>query len=111
MAECPEIGFLINRRLALRVRHLVERLDDRVRSVRSRLAEFLLDRVATSRDGTSISLGMTQQSLAEELGTVREVASRELRVLVSSHVIESLGGGRYRISDLEALKQRASDEK
>ena len=94
MAECPEIGFLINRRLALRVRHLVERLDDRVRSVRSRLAEFLLDRVATSRDGTSISLGMTQQSLAEDLGTVREVASRELRVLVSSHVIESLGGGR-----------------
>ena len=67
ISECPEIGFLINRRLALRVRHLVERLDERVRGVRSRLAEFLLGRVAASRSANSISLGMTQQSLAEEL--------------------------------------------
>ena len=111
MAECPEIGFLINRRLAMRVRHLVERLDERVRSVRSRLAEFLLDRVATSRTETSISLGMTQQALAEELGTVREVVSRELRALVSSRTVESLGGGRYRIADLDALRRRASEER
>jgi len=111
MAECPEIGFLINRRLALRVRHLVERLDERVRSVRSRLAEFLLDHATASRDGRSVSLGMTQQALAEELGTVREVVSRELRALVSSQIVESVGGGRYRISNLDALKQRASDEK
>lgn len=111
IAECPEIGFLINRRLAMRVRHLVERLDERVRSVRSRLAEFFLDRVATSRGGNSISLGMTQQGLAEELGTVREVVSRELKALVSSRAIESLGGGRYRIADLEALRRRASDER
>ena len=111
MAECPEIGFLINRRLALRVRHLVERLDERVRSVRRRLAEFVLDRVAASGNGSSISLGMTQQVLAEELGTVREVVSRELKALVSAGIIEPLGGGRYRIADLDALRQRASDER
>jgi CRP-like cAMP-binding protein len=109
MAECPEIGFLINRRLALRVRHLVERLDERVRSVRTRLAEFLIERV-TTRGGHSLSLGMTQQALAEELGTVREVVSRELKALVSAHVLEPLGGGRYRVTDLDALKRRASED-
>jgi CRP/FNR family transcriptional regulator len=111
MAECREIGCLIYRRLALRVRHLVARLDERVRSVRSRLAEFLLDRVAASRAASSLSLGMTQQGLAEELGTVREVVSRELKALVSSRIIESLGGGRYRVTDLDALRRRASDER
>ena len=111
IAECPEIGFLINRRLAMRVRHLVERLDDRVRSVRSRLAEFFLDRAATSRTPDSISLGMTQQALAEELGTVREVVSRELKALVSSGTVESLGGGRFRVADVDALRRRASEER
>ena len=111
MAECPEIGFLINRRLAMRVRHLVERLDERARSVRSRLAEFLLERAAGPRNGNSISLGMTQQSLAEELATAREVISRELKALVSSGILESIGGGRYRITNLDALRARASDER
>src|SRR4051812_36937835 len=72
IAECPEIGALINKRLALRVARLVERLDERSRSVRSRLAEFLLHRGETSPTPDRVSLGMTQQSLAEELGTVRE---------------------------------------
>jgi CRP-like cAMP-binding protein len=95
----------------MRVRHLVERLDDRVRSVRSRLAEFFLDRAATSRTPDSISLGMTQQALAEELGTVREVVSRELKALVSSGTVESLGGGRFRVADVDALRRRASEER
>ena len=111
IGECPEIWFLINRRLALRVRHLVERLDERVRSVRSRLAEFLVERAGSSRNRDSISLGMTQQALAEELGTVREVVSRELKALVSSGIVEPLGGGRYRLADLEALRRRGLDER
>jgi CRP-like cAMP-binding protein len=110
MSECPEIGFLINRRLALRVRHLVGRLDERARSVRSRLAEFLLDRAAASPNVNSVSLGMTQQALAEELGTVREVVSRELKALVSADIIQSLGGGRYRL-DLDALRLRVSEDR
>jgi DNA-binding transcriptional regulator LsrR (DeoR family) len=40
---------------------------------------------------------MTQLRLAEELGTVREVVSRELRELVRAGIVESLGGGRYRL--------------
>jgi CRP/FNR family transcriptional regulator len=111
IAECPEISFLINRRLALRVKRLVDRLDERSRSVRSRLAEFLLERLAASTTANRVSVGMTQQALAEELGTVREVVSREIRALVRESVIESLGGGRYRLTDIEGLRWRAADER
>jgi len=105
IAESPEIGLLINRRLALRVRHLVARLDERTRSVRTRLVEFLLARLAISRTGDRVSLGMTQRALAEELGTVREVVARELKSLVAQGVIESFSGGRYRIVNPAALRE------
>jgi CRP-like cAMP-binding protein len=109
IAECPEIGFLINRRLALRVRRLVERLDERARSVQSRLAEFISARLEQSDSGDRVSIGMTQQRLAEELGTVREVVSREIKNLVRQRILESLGGGRYRVVNAELLHQRAAD--
>ena len=52
---------------------------------------------------------MTQQRLAEELGTVREVVSREIKNLVRQRILESLGGGRYRVVNAELLHQRAAD--
>jgi CRP-like cAMP-binding protein len=109
IAECPEIGLLINRRLALRVERLVARLDERSRTVSSRLAEFLIARLGTPTKENRVSIGMTQQALAEELGTVREVVSREIRLFVRDGVIESLGGGRYRLADVKELRQRATD--
>lgn len=107
--ECPSIAFLINRRLALRIERLVERLDERSRSVKSRLAEFLLDRAATSATRGRLSIGMTQQALAEELGTVREVISREMKALVRGGAIRSLDGGRYEIRDISELRRRMSE--
>jgi CRP-like cAMP-binding protein len=96
IGEAPAIAFLIARRLASRVRQLVDRLDERsATSVQSRLIEFLLARPVNR--SASITLGMTQQALAEELGTVREVVSREIRSLMRRGMIESLGGGRYRL--------------
>jgi CRP-like cAMP-binding protein len=111
IAECPEISFLINRRLALRVRRLVERLDERSRSVGSRLAEFLVDRLEASSSGDRLSIGMTQQALAEELGTVREVVSREIKALVKERALENLGGGRYRVTNPDTLRRRIGDER
>lgn len=99
MAHDEAVSLILLRRLALRVRGLVERLNDRSsRSVQSRLIAFLLNRPAIGPAGT-ISLGMTQQVLAEELGTVREVVSRELRALCRNGFIESAGGGRYRFTN------------
>jgi CRP-like cAMP-binding protein len=98
MAESEDVSLMLLRRLALRVRGLVDRLDDRsAQSVRVRLMDFLARRAAASRRGT-FSIGMTQHRLAEELGTVREVISRELRELKRAGVVEALGTGRYRLS-------------
>ncbi|HMA24907.1 MAG TPA: Crp/Fnr family transcriptional regulator [Gemmatimonadaceae bacterium] len=103
IGEAPAIAFIIARRLALRVRQLVDRLDERsARSVQARLIEFLLSR--PTNGWASITLGMTQQALAEELGTVREVVSREIRVLTRRGWIEALGGGRYRLLAVDQLR-------
>jgi CRP-like cAMP-binding protein len=103
IGEAPAIAFIVARVLARRVRGLVDRLDDRsAHSVQSRVIDFLLSR--PRQRGSFLSLGMTQQALAEELGTAREVVSRELRALAALGVIESLGGGRYRIPDTELLR-------
>lgn len=106
IAEAPSIAFVLAERLAERVRILVDRLDVRsARSVQSRLIDFLLAR--PRQRAASVSLGMTQQALAEELGTVREVVAREIRTLIRRGWLESLGGGRYRLVDVAALRRAA----
>jgi CRP-like cAMP-binding protein len=103
IAEHPRIAFLLSRRLAARVRHLVDRLDERsAYSVDARLVDFLITRPQPAR-ASSISLGMTQQALAEELGTVREVVARKLRRLCQVGLLERAGAGRYRIPNRRAL--------
>jgi len=107
IAVCPEIAFVMTRRLALRTHALVMRLNERsALSVRARLAEFLLAR-ASSTARRSFSVGMTQQQLAEELGTVREVVSREVRQLTRAGVLLSHGGGRFEVVDRSALQRVA----
>jgi CRP/FNR family transcriptional regulator, dissimilatory nitrate respiration regulator len=104
MHESPALGIILARRLALRVAALVARLNDRsARSVRSRLIAFLLDR-QTAAEKSVISLGMTQQRVAEELGTVREVLVRELQGLARAGLIAPKGGGRYEIVNGDALR-------
>lgn len=106
IATQPSIAIVLLARLARRVAALVERLDERsARSVQARLAEFLLARPATAR-GNTISIGMTQQELAEELGTVREVVSRELLALAAAGFVASRGGGRWVILDVDGLRGR-----
>lgn len=109
IAECPEIAFVMTRRLALRTHALVMRLNERsAKSVRVRLVEYLVDRASQSPTPT-FSIGMTQQDLAEELGTVREVVSREVRRLSDDGLIVSHGGGRYEVMDAVALQSIAVD--
>jgi CRP-like cAMP-binding protein len=105
IGECPEIAFLLAKRLALRVQTLVNRLEARAAtSVRARLIDFLVQRSGGS-PRNSFSLGMTQQKLAEELGTVREVVVRELRKLREQRLIEPAEHGRYRVSNVLSLQR------
>lgn len=105
LAQCPDVAFVLLRRMAARARKLVDRLDERsARSVQARLGEFLLEREAESDPGV-VTSGMTQQELAEELGTVREVVSRELRAMVRAGLLVSKGRGRYLIPSPEKLRR------
>lgn len=108
IAADATVAFLLLERLALRVRGLVDRLDRlALRSARARLAAFLLAR-PTGRNG-SISLGMTQGEVAEELGTVREIVVRGLQTLRREGAIASGSGGRIVIRS-RALLQQFADE-
>jgi len=105
----PETAFVLLERLSQRVRELVERLDRAsLRPVSARLAEYLIAR-ADARRRAVIGIGMTQQQLAEELGTVREVVVRELQSLRTAGLVRALGSGRFEIVDATALRARARE--
>jgi CRP/FNR family transcriptional regulator len=105
MRRDPGLTWLFLRRLAGRVRHLVERLDRlAARNVTSRLAGLLLARHRNAA-GEAFGLGRSQSQVAEELGTVREVLVRSLRDLRSAGIIERTGRGRYRVVRPEGLEE------
>jgi CRP/FNR family transcriptional regulator len=104
----PEIARLFLRHLARRVRHLVDRIDERSSiGVRARVARRLLETDRAS-PGEWFALGRTQEELAEELGTVREVVARALSELRESGAAESDGRGRYRVIDSRLLERVTS---
>ncbi len=107
LAADPELAWIFLRRLASRVRHLIERLDRlAAHTVLSRLAECLLARQDTA--GTrAFTLGRSQSAIAEELGTVREVLVRSLRQLRSRGVIRWVGRGKYEIVHPAELRRLA----
>jgi CRP/FNR family cyclic AMP-dependent transcriptional regulator len=104
IAEQPRVAFLVARRLAARVRTLVNRLDDRsARTVDGRLIDFLL--ALPQDESGQIVVPQSQQDLAEELGTVREVVARGLRRLHTEGIIRRVGRRRYQIPDREKLRR------
>lgn len=108
VAVDPELAFRLLGTLATRVRGLIDRLDRLVfAGVRARLAAWILERRRTAI-GPVVSLGLSQERLAEELGTVREVVVRELRSLREAGVVRSKGAGRLEVIDPARLEAIAS---
>ena len=106
MRDHPEIAWTLLARLATRVRHLLDRLSSQTSDpVSARLAAYLLRQPA--RPDGSITMGRTQQQVAEEIGTVREVVVRTLRAFVADGVIEVRGRARYALRDPRALQRLA----
>ena len=102
----PEIALFFLSRLAGRVRLLLDRVDRlATASVATRMCAYLLEQ-AERTDGSLVAI--TQESLAEELGTVREVVMRALRSLRKRRIIASAGRGKIEIVDLPALRELAS---
>jgi len=105
----PAWALALLERLAQRIRHLVERLDrNTAQSVPARLAAVLLECQAVV-PGAAFGLGRSQQELAEDLGTVREVVVRNLARFRREGRLKSEGRGRYRVVDAEALARVAAD--
>lgn len=91
MSLSPDLSWFLLQRLAARVRSLVTRLDQvSTTPVRRILATMILER---SQGKSPLSLGATQQELAETLGTVREVVARQLTSLRRAGAIASGGRG------------------
>lgn len=109
----PDIAHAIIRGLGRRLRHLVQVTQTLAfRDVAARLAMLLADyadRIGTpSADGAvELVLDRTQEELSLEIGTARESVSRAYRQLRQQGLIESLGGHRLRIPDVERLRALA----
>ncbi|HVE77568.1 MAG TPA: Crp/Fnr family transcriptional regulator [Gemmatimonadaceae bacterium] len=105
----PDVAFALLRRLAARVRLLVERLDQRAgHPTLGRLAALVLARHRAA-GGAPFALARSQQEAAEELGTVRELVVRGLRELRARGALRAVGRGRYVVADEGALRTLAGD--
>jgi CRP-like cAMP-binding protein len=106
----PGLAMTFLRTLAHRVRELATRLEARMADpVGTRLARHLVAR-ADSSGRADFDLGMTQASLAHDLGTVREVVARRLGELVASGVLARTGRSRFRVVDRGRLDALIGDE-
>jgi CRP-like cAMP-binding protein len=103
----PELALFFLSRLAGRVRLLLDRIDRlATASVGARMCAYLLDQAERS-DGSIVTI--TQESLAEELGTVREVVMRTLGSLRKRRIIATAGRGKIEIVDRSALRALAAE--
>jgi CRP/FNR family transcriptional regulator, dissimilatory nitrate respiration regulator len=107
--EDPELAFRLLAGLGARIRTLIGRLDAlAAQSVAGRLAAYLLARHGQAgEEAGGFALGCTQQELAEELGTVREVVVRALRTLREEGIIAAERRNRFRVLDSERLRALA----
>jgi CRP/FNR family transcriptional regulator len=110
----PEVALKVLRVVGTRLRRLVGIIEElSFATVRHRLASFLL-RLA-QRDGTRTAAGMefslpgSNQELAAQLGTVRELVSRNLSRFQAEGLLR-LDGRRAVVPDLQALEAELEPE-
>ena len=101
-SETPPIALAVLDDFSAKLRHLADLTYDlSLRSVRGRLARFLL-----AQAQVDAPLRWTQEEIAAQIGTVREVVSRMLRALVRDGLIQ-MERQRIAILDPEALEGEA----
>ncbi len=89
IATCyPALSWALVESIARRARYLISLVQDlSMRSVRGRLARLLLEQAAESA-ANDVPRMLTQEEMASQLGTVREVVGRALRSLTADGIIE-----------------------
>ncbi len=99
-----DFGFVMLKDLARRLVHLTGLVEDlSLRSVRGRLARFLLSQA----DGQVVSTLWTQDEIAAQLGTVRDVVGRTLRGYIDAGLIRR-EGPRLLLVDRQKLEEEAN---
>ena len=99
----PALAWALIESLAHRARHLVDAVQDlSMRDVKGRLARLLLEQAQAN---TAPRL-LTQEEIASQLGTVREVVGRALRALTTQGIIK-FDRHRIIILDQERLAEAA----
>ena len=107
IGDDPAFARFALRRLAQRAHGLLRRIDElTATTITARVAGYLLIRAESL--GSDFTLGMSQEALAGELGTAREVIVRALRALVAAGAIERTGRSRFVVRRAALLRAIAS---
>jgi CRP/FNR family transcriptional regulator len=103
----PELAWALIESMARRARYLVSKVEDlAARSVKGRLARLLLEQAVHSETDALPRL-LTQEEMANQLGTVREMVGRALRSLADDGVL-AFDRHRITILDVERLTREAA---
>ena len=95
-------------RLAERSRALLRRIDElTATTITARVAGYVLERAGDALE-VPFALGMSQEDLARELGTAREVIVRALRALVDAGAIARSGRSRFTVANAAVLRAMAT---
>ncbi len=110
--EHPEVSLKMLQVIGARLRRLVGIIEElSFTSVRGRLVSWLLRQAKTGGSpagrGVSLPLNASHQEIAAQIGTVRELVSRNLARLQAERLIEMDGRG-VRIPDMGALESEAT---
>jgi CRP/FNR family transcriptional regulator len=104
MAQYPALAEQALKALGVRMRKLMQRLESQaLHTVRARLANYLLQ-AGQGRD--RFLLTETNEAIGNQIGTVRDVVSRTLRILADSGAI-TLNGRQVTVRDPALLQQIA----
>jgi CRP-like cAMP-binding protein len=111
VGECPEMALALLRDFAGRLDHLTNLVEDlSLRTVRGRLARFLLEHAPTDLGGTAeagaVTQRWTQEEIAVHLGTVRDMVGRTLRAFADAGLIQ-MNRQRLVLLDREGLEAEA----
>ncbi len=101
--ECTDLALVLLEDFAQRLDHLTRLAEDlALRSVRGRLARFLLDHAEASQ----VTRRWTQEEIAAHLGTVRDMVGRTLRAFAEEGLIR-MERQRIMLMDRERLEREA----
>jgi CRP/FNR family cyclic AMP-dependent transcriptional regulator len=102
-AECPELALALLRDFADKLDHLTDLVEDlALRTVRGRLARFLLQHAEQGQ----VARSWTQDEIAAQLGTVRDMVGRTLRAFADTGLLR-LDRQRVVLLDREGLQREA----